>query len=85
MIINKENKTRREAARMEHLKIEDLKEFSSEKRIRKKLLSTEKLAAEAVCYDSDKAFHNTLIQNKMRFFTFSRAEVRPWSAVKRTR
>jgi quercetin dioxygenase-like cupin family protein len=36
---------------VEHLKIEELKEFSSEKRIRKKLLSSEKLVVEVVCYE----------------------------------
>ena len=31
---------------MEHLRIEDIKEFSTEKRIRKKLLGSEKIVAE---------------------------------------
>jgi len=36
---------------MEQLKIEDLKEFSTDKRIRKKLLGSEKIVAEMVCYE----------------------------------
>jgi quercetin dioxygenase-like cupin family protein len=36
---------------MEHLRIEDIKEFSTEKRIRKKLLGSEKIVAEFVCYE----------------------------------
>jgi quercetin dioxygenase-like cupin family protein len=36
---------------MEHLNIEEVKEFSTEKRIRKKLLGSEKIVAEFVCYE----------------------------------
>ena len=36
---------------MEQIQIEDLKEFSTEKRIRKKLLGSEKIVAEMVCYE----------------------------------
>jgi len=36
---------------MEHLKIGELVEFSLEKRIRKKLRSSEKMVAELVCYE----------------------------------
>ena len=36
---------------MEHLRIEDIKEFSTEKRIRKRLLGSEKIVAEFVCYE----------------------------------
>ena len=40
---------------MENLKIEDLKEFSSDKRIRKRLLGSEKIVAEFVCYEPGQA------------------------------
>ena len=40
---------------MEHLKIEDLKEFSTDKRIRKRLLGSEKIVAEFVCYEPGQA------------------------------
>lgn len=36
---------------MEILNVNEVKEFSKEKRIRKKLLSSEKLVAEFVCYE----------------------------------
>ena len=36
---------------MEYLRIEHLKEFSAEKHIRKKLLGSEKIVAEFVCYE----------------------------------
>ena len=36
---------------MQHLRVEDLKEFSKDKRIRKKLLGSEKIAAEFLCYE----------------------------------
>jgi quercetin dioxygenase-like cupin family protein len=36
---------------MEQLKVEDVKEFSMEKRIRKKLLGSEKIVAEMICYE----------------------------------
>ena len=40
---------------MEHLKIEDMKEFATEKRIRKKLLGSDKIVAEMVCYEPGQA------------------------------
>ena len=40
---------------MEQLKIEDVKEFSTEKRVRKKLLGSEKIVAEMVCYEPGQA------------------------------
>jgi len=36
---------------MEHLGIDGLLEFSTEKRIRKKLLSSQKIVAELLCYE----------------------------------
>ena len=45
------NKTGEEKAIMEYLRIEHLKEFSAEKHIRKKLLGSEKIVAEFVCYE----------------------------------
>ena len=36
---------------MKVMNVNDVKEFSTEKRIRKKLLGSEKLAAEFVCYE----------------------------------
>ncbi|MGD9032047.1 MAG: cupin domain-containing protein, partial [Desulfobacteraceae bacterium] len=35
---------------MQHVSIDDLKEFATDKRIRKKLASSEKIVAEMVCY-----------------------------------
>jgi mannose-6-phosphate isomerase-like protein (cupin superfamily) len=49
----RQNENRREKAIVEHLKIEELREFSSEKRIRKKLLNSEKLVIEVVCYEPE--------------------------------
>ena len=40
---------------MEQLKIEDVKEFSTEKRIRKKLLGSDRIVAELVCYEPGQA------------------------------
>jgi quercetin dioxygenase-like cupin family protein len=40
---------------MEQLKIEDVKEFSMEKRIRKKLLGSDRIVAEFVCYEPGQA------------------------------
>jgi len=40
---------------MEQLRIEDLKEFNAEKRIRKKLLGSDKLVAEMLCYEPGQA------------------------------
>ena len=40
---------------MEQLKIEDVKEFSTEKRIRKKLLGSDRIVAEFVCYEPGQA------------------------------
>jgi quercetin dioxygenase-like cupin family protein len=40
---------------MEQLKIENIKEFASEKRIRKKLLGSDKIIAEMVCYEPGQA------------------------------
>jgi len=36
---------------MNHIRVEDVREFSKEKRIRKKLLGTEKIGAEYLCYE----------------------------------
>ena len=36
---------------MEHLRIEELVEFSTEKRIRKKLYGSEKIVTELLCYE----------------------------------
>ncbi len=40
---------------MEQLRIEDVKEFSTEKRIRKKLLGSDRIVAEFVCYEPGQA------------------------------
>ena len=40
---------------MEQLSVEAAKEFAAEKRIRKKLLGSEKLVAEMVCYEPGQA------------------------------
>ena len=40
---------------MEQLRIEDIKEFATEKRIRKKLLGSDRLVAEMVCYEPGQA------------------------------
>ena len=40
---------------MEQLKIEEIKEFSTEKRIRKKLLGSDRIVAEFVCYEPGQA------------------------------
>ena len=40
---------------MEQLRIEDIKEFATEKRIRKKLLGSEKIVVEMVCYEPGQA------------------------------
>ena len=37
---------------VEHVRIEDLKEFSLEKRVRKKLMASDKMIAEFVCYEA---------------------------------
>ena len=40
---------------MEQLNIDNVKEFATQKRIRKKLLGSEKLVAEMVCYEPGQA------------------------------
>ncbi len=40
---------------MEQLKIEDLKEFAAQKRVRKKLLGSDRIVAEMVCYEPGQA------------------------------
>jgi quercetin dioxygenase-like cupin family protein len=40
---------------MEQLRIEGIKEFSAEKRIRKKLLGSDRIVAEFVCYEPGQA------------------------------
>jgi len=40
---------------MEQLRIEEIKEFSTEKRIRKKLLGSDRIVAEFVCYEPGQA------------------------------
>jgi hypothetical protein len=63
--ITKIKKIGEEKAIMGHRSIEHLKEFSSEKRIRKKLSGSEKLVVDSHATSPDRALHSTLIQGSI--------------------